>query len=122
MKYLLSMSVVEDMSREPVAAFFYHEGKPLEAGIESESLPLLLQQKKKEFLLMKYVSPGTTQSIKINQPKTQPVDQEESSTLPDLCVSSTERVRQVSLMPVFLGSLIGQCLFPYLSKSEELSI
>lgn len=79
-------------------------------------------EEKKEFLLMKYVSPGTTQSIKINQPKTQPVDQEESSTLPDLCVSSTERVRQVSLMPVFLGSLIGQCLFPYLSKSEELSI
>lgn len=71
---------------------------------------------------MKYVSPSTTQSIKINQPKAQPVDQEESSTLPDLCASSTERVRQVSLMPVFLGSLIGQCLFPYLSKSEELSI
>lgn len=111
------------MNREPVAAFSYREGKPLEAGIESESLPLLLQQKKKkEFMLIKYGSPGTTQSIKINQPKTQPVDQEESSTFPDLCVSSTERVRQVYLMPVFLGSLIGQCAFPYLSKSEELSI
>lgn len=48
MEYSLSMSVVEDMSREPVAAFLYHKGKPLEAGIESESLPLLLQQKKKK--------------------------------------------------------------------------
>lgn len=105
------MSVDEDMSREPVAAFSYHEGKPLEAGIESESLPLLLQQKKRRIHVDEICFPGTTQSIEINQTKTQPADQEESSTFPDLCVSSTERVRQVSLMPVFLGSSIGQCIF-----------
>lgn len=104
------MSVDEDMSREPAAAFSYHEGKPLEAGIESESLPLLLQQKKRRIHVDKICFPRH-HTINRDQPKTQPADQEESSTFPDLCVSSTERVRRVSLMPVFLGSSIGQRIF-----------